>query len=300
MKELNFDLMNLTRHSGEGSFATKACRARGLQQIADELHGLGYKLKAAKNLAPKHVDALVRGWKAAGIADATMRNRLGWVRWWAEKVGKNGLIAADNSEYGLAERTRFNGNRAKRADAETLAKVSDERVRLALKLEAAFGLRREEVLKMRPALADSGDRLALRSSWCKGGRYREIPLTHPKQRALLDEVKALCGDGSLIGEGRNYHQAVKQYENTLMKAGIRNAHGFRHAYAQWRYKSLTGWDAPAAGGRSCTEMTQSEQAHDRRARLQISHELGHGRLDVTDTYLGRRWPAREAKESRAA
>ena len=138
MKELNFDLMNLTRHSGEGSFATRACRARGLQQLAEELHGLGYKMKSAKNLAPKHVDALVASWKAAEISDATIRNRLGWLRWWAEKVGKNGLLPSGNEAFGLAERTRFTGNRAKRADEETLAKVGSERVRLALKLEAAF------------------------------------------------------------------------------------------------------------------------------------------------------------------
>ena len=299
VKELNFDLMNLTRHSGEGSFATKACRARGLQQLADELHGLGFKLKSAKNLAPKHALALVRCWKGEGIADATIRNRLGWLRWWAEKVGKPGLIGKDNEAFGLAERVRFNGNRAKRADDETLAKVQDARVRLALKLEAAFGLRREEVLKMRPALADNGDRLALRASWCKGGRYREIPLTHPKQRALLDEVKALCGDGSLIGEGRNYHQAVKGYENELMRAGVRNAHGFRHAYAQWRYAALTGWKCPAAGGRTCDQMSGEEQKRDFRARLQISHELGHGRIDVTDTYLGRRWAARNVRGAAA-
>lgn len=297
MRELNFDLLNLTRHNGEGSFATRAVRARGLQQLADELHGLGYKIKSAKNLAPKHVEALVASWKAANIADTTIRNRMGWMRWWAEKCGKVGMIPANNADFGLAERKRFNGNRAKRADDATLAKVEDPRVRLALKLEAAFGLRREEVLKMRPALADLGDRLALRSSWCKGGRYREVPLAHPRQRALLDEVKAFCGDGSLIGDGRNYKQAVKSYENQLMKAGLRNAHGFRHAYAQWRYKALTGWDAPAAGGKDCSRMSPAEQAADRRARLQVSHELGHGRLDVTDTYLGRRF---EPKESKAA
>jgi len=291
--------MNLTRHSGEGSFATKACRSRGLQQLADELHGLGFKLKAAKNLAPKHVTALVTSWKGAGIADATIRNRLGWVRWWAEKVGKPGLIGRDNEAFGLAERVRFNGNRAKPADDATLAKVADPRMRLALKLEAAFGLRREEVLKMRPALADHGNCLALRASWCKGGRYREVPLTHPRQRALLDEVKAVCGDGSLIGEGRNYHQAVKEYENQLMRAGVRNAHGFRHAYAQWRYKVLTGWACPAAGGRSCDRMSGEEQRRDFRVRHQISHELGHGRIDVTDTYLGRRWPARGEGKSAA-
>lgn len=289
MKELNFDLVNLTRHSGEGAFATQACRARGLQQLADELHALGFKVKAARNLAPKHVDALVGNWKAVGIADATIRNRLGWLRWWAEKVGKVGMIPADNVRFGLEERQRGGVNRARRLDAATTARVGDAAVVLALKLEAAFGLRREEALKMRPVLADRGDRLALKASWTKGGRYREIPITHPRQRALLDEVRQMCGDGSLIGPGRNYRQALKAYENRILRAGIRNAHGYRHAYAQWRYKVLTGWDCPLRGGRPADRMTPGEAARDRAARLEISHELGHGRLDVTDTYLGRRF-----------
>ncbi|TPK79032.1 integrase [Mesorhizobium sp. B2-4-13] len=291
MKELHFDLMNLTRHSGEGSFSTKACRARGLQQLADELHALGFKLKAAKNLAPKHVDRLVASWKAGGIVDATIRNRLGWLRWWAEKAGKAGMIPADNAHYGLEERTRGGADRAQALDAGTLAKIGDRKVELALKLQAAFGLRREEALKMRPVLADRGARLILQASWTKGGRYREIPLTHPKQRALLDEVRAECGDGSLIGDGRNYIQAVKNYENKTLRAGCRNPHKHRHAYAQWRYKVLTGWACPKKGGPTVDQMSRADAARDRAARLEISHELGHGRLDVTDTYLGRRYAA---------
>jgi len=299
VKPLHYDLMQLTRHNGEGSFATRANRARGLQQLADELHALGFALKAAKNLAPKHAEKLVASWKAGGITNATIRNRLGWLRWWGDKMGKPGLLPKDNAEFGLEERRRFTENRGKRLDADTLAKIPDDRVRLVLQLQAAFGLRREEALKIRPALADRGDRLALRASWCKGGRYREVSLTHPKQRALLDEVKAVTGSGTLLDGGRNYVQAVKHYENTLLKAGVANAHGYRHAYAQWRYKALTGWDCPAKGGRTANAMTPEEQRRDKAARFEISHELGHGRLDVTDTYLGRRW-AIPAKRGAAA
>lgn len=114
MKGLNYALLNLTRPNGDGSFATRACRARGLQQLADELHALGFKLKGAKNLAPKHLDALVAHWRAGGIGDATIRNRLDWLRWWAEKVGKPGLLPGDNTAFGLAERTPYQGNRARR------------------------------------------------------------------------------------------------------------------------------------------------------------------------------------------
>lgn len=286
MKNLNLDLLNLTRRCGEGALATQAIRARGLQQIADELHGLGYKLKAARNLAPKHVDALVSSWKANDISDATIRNRLGWVRWWAEKVGKAKMLPATNEIYGLAMRQKFNGNKAQELSRDLLAKL-DPRVSLALQAERLFGLRREEALKMRPVIADRGNRLVLQASWTKGGRYREIPIWHERQRQLLDELRAICGDGSLIEGGRNYVQALKFYENTIHKAGIRNAHGYRHRYAQWRYKTLTGWDCPAAGGPTLDLMTPEQVRRDRNVRFHISHELGHGRLDVTDTYLGR-------------
>jgi hypothetical protein len=289
MDNLSFSLKTLCTRSGEGSFGTRALRQRGLMAMADDLQAMGYRLPDAKSIKGKHVQALVSRWKTGGISDQTIRNRLTWLRWWAYQVGKPGLLPKDNDTFGLAERGRYSGNRAKRLEASALERVGDRRIELALKLEAAFGLRREEALKFRPAVADRGDHIALKASWCKGGRYREVPITHDKQRALLDEVRSLVGDGSLIGPGRNYFQAMKHYENRLLKAGIGNAHGYRHAYAQWRYKQLTGWACPAAGGRTADQMTPADAARDREARLEISHELGHGRLDVTDTYLGRRF-----------
>lgn len=297
MDDLSFSLKNIAASMGDGSFGTRALRHRGLQAMAKELRELGYRLPDARSLKGKHVAALVAHWKGSGIADQTVRNRLTWLRDWAMAVGKPGLLPRSNESFGLAERGRFSKNRAKPLTPDALARVPDERVRLALKLEAAFGLRREEALKMRPAVADQGNRLALRATWCKGGRYREIPLTHPKQRALLEEVKAAVGDGSLIPAGVTYVAAVKRYERSLVRAGIGNAHGYRHAYAQWRYKVLTGWACPAAGGPTCDRMTEADERRDRDVRMQISHELGHGRLDVTDTYLGRRWAANARREA---
>lgn len=294
MKRLNFDLAMLTRRCGEGAHATQAGRSLGLQLIADDLHKIyGAKtMQKARNLAPKHVAALVAKWKADGISDATIRNRLGWVRWWAEKVGKAKMLPTDNATYGLAVRQPFKGSKAQELSPETLERVGDKGVALALQLERLFGLRREEALKMRPALADKGNRLALQASWCKGGRYREVPIWHPRQRQLLDELREYCGDGSLIGSGRNYRQAQKHYDNTLLRAGVRNAHGFRHRWAQWLYKRLTGWDCPATGGKTADQMTAAEARRDYSARLQISREMGHGRIDITDTYLGRRFTPR--------
>nr|WP_246801321.1 hypothetical protein [Bradyrhizobium genosp. L] len=110
-----------------------------------------------------------------------------------------------------------------------------------------------------------------------------------RQRALLDKLREACGDGSLIPQGQRYIHYRKEVEHMTWGAGIRNMHGHRHRYAQWRYESLTGHPCPAAGGSTYERMSRAEKAADFRTRMQISNELGHRRLGVTDTYLGGRF-----------
>lgn len=100
-------------------------------------------------------------------------------------------------------------SKARALDSDKLAKVPDERVRMALRLQAAFGLRREEALKFTPSIADKGDHLHLKGSWCKGGRPRDIPIRTAEQRALLDGCRRLVGPNSLVGHeaGRDYRSA---------------------------------------------------------------------------------------------
>lgn len=292
MDDLSFSLKTLCTRSGEGSFGTRALRQRGLIAMAEDLLEMGYRLPDARSLKGKHVGALVGRWKAGGISDQTIRNRLTWLRWWAYQVGKPGLLPKDNDTFGLAERGRYSGNRALPLDDGTKAKVKDPAVLMALRLQAAFGLRREEALKFRPVVGDRGNYIALKASWCKGGRYREVPVHTERHRVLLDELRIMVGDGSLIGEGRNFYQAAKHYDNQIIRDGVGNPHKFRHEYAQRRYHKLTGWACPAAGGRTADQMTPAERDRDYQARMEISHELGHGRVDVTDTYLGRRFTPR--------
>lgn len=49
----------------------------------------------------------------------------------------------------------------------------------------------------------------------------------------------------------------------------------------------TGWACPACGGPSSKQLTLGQTAIDRKTRLQISHELGHGREQIATVYLGR-------------
>jgi integrase len=286
LDNLSYSLKTLTAHMGGGAFATRADRTRGFFLIARELRECGYFVDHAKNLKPKHVSALVTRWKGAGLAAGTLKNRMAWLRRWAAETGKGGMIPASNAALSIEKRPQFKGNRAQFVRPDALAAVTDERVRLALRLQQAFGLRREEALKLRVSVADRENHLSLVASWCKGGRARSIPILHPGQRDLLDEVHRVCGHGSLIPDAWSYRQMVKFYDNATHRAGLKNLHGLRHWYAQWRYKSITGEAAPAAGGRKASDMTPAEAARARSARMQITRELGHGRLCVTDVYLG--------------
>ena len=115
-----------------------------------------------------------------------------------------------------------------------------------------------------------------------------MPITTLDQRHALQHVATLVkGQGSLIPAELTYVEQLKRYEYETYKAGLRNTHGFRHAYAQRRYQTLAGLPCPLAGGKTWKEMTGKEREADRAARRQISAELGHGRLKITDTYLGR-------------
>lgn len=292
MDNLAYSLKSLTLGSGEGSYNTRTQRHRGLQLIARELRGMGYMLAGAQSLKPKHVSALVESWKASNLSAGTLKNRMAWLRWWGEKIRKTSVLPGDNAALGIERRSTWKGQKAHTTTGDKQAALPP-RAALAVRLQMAFGLRLEESLKFRPSVADRGDTLTLQASWCKGGRAREIPVHHPKQRALLNELRAVVGDGCLIPEGQTYIKARKDLERITWAAGVRNMHGHRHWYAQWRYQALTGQAAPAAGGKTYEQMSRAERAADYRARLTVSRELGHNRIDITDAYLGRRFAARK-------
>jgi integrase len=158
---------------------------------------------------------------------------------------------------------------------------------MSLRLQQAFGLRREEALKIQPRWADRGDHLQLKASWTKGGKERSVPIRSQEQRALLEQARRLAGFGSLIPRGRQYIEQLRIYERHTANAGLSKMHGLRHAYAQQRYRELTGWPSPHAGGPATEQLTEAQRQSDQQARLIISRELGHQREQISAVYLGR-------------
>lgn len=288
MKKLNFELKNLCDRCRDGSHSTQASRHEILQQLAGELDKLGYRQMGATSLKDKHVQALVASWKDRNLSAGTIKNRMAALRWWADKAGVKGAVAASNDAYGIDRRIHVTqASKATEAPETALARISDAHARLSVELQAAFGLRREEAIKFQPAWADRGDHLVLKGSWTKGGKQREVPIRTEAQRAVLDRARELAGAGSLIPAQMRYVDQLKVYTGQVAQAGLSKLHGLRHAYAQERYQELTGRPAPAAGGKFSDELTPAETAADREARLTISRELGHEREQITTIYLGR-------------
>ena len=274
MRDLNFDLKRLQAAHDDGSHGTHTARSYALAQAADTLHELGFKGLRATGLRRKHVVALVREWKRQGRSIGTMKNRTAHIRWWAKRVGRPGVVPA-NGELGIANREYVtNQNRSAVLDPEKLARVKDPHVAMALRLEAAFGLRREEAIKFRPARDDRGACIRLKGSTTKGGRPREVPVRNEAQRALLDEARRLVGSGALIPPERNYRQQLKVYESQTRKAGLYRMHGLRHGYTLKRYEEITGWKG-AGGGRPAAAFIGGGEAADRHRGA--AHDRGRDR-----------------------
>ena len=287
MRELNYQLKQLCRRNRDGSYRTQTDRERQLTLIANQLHTLGYRKMNAQSLKPKHVEALVQHWQKEDISVGAIKNRLSVIRWWAQKVNRQNVVARSNDHYGIPDRQFVtNISKARSVTMKDLDQVRDLHVRMSLELQQAFGLRREEAIKFQPSFADQGDHVKLKASWTKGGKPREIPVRTEAQRLVLGRAQQLAGNGSLIPSSRNYRQQLRIYERHTANAGLSKMHGLRHAYAQQRYQELTGWPAPAAGGPTVKALTPDQKLADKKARQTISGELGHERIQVVGIYLG--------------
>jgi len=287
MTPLQWKIRKIVFANRDGSYATQYQRRAMLFRFAGDIHELGHRDTRVMGLGNRHVERVVDYWKRQGVSDATIKNRLSAIRWLGQKINKQNLGYDCNARFGLKSRPPTESSKAKTLTVSVTRQVADPYIRVSLKLQAAFGLRRSEAMKMQPTWADRGNKLVLKGSWTKGGRPREIPIRTGYQRGVLEEAKRIAGSGSLIPAHKSYRDHLHTWEHTTRKAGLSKTHGLRHAYAQCRYRELTGWPSPHQGGPSRGALKDAERDSDIQARLQIAEELGHSRIAITNVYLGK-------------
>lgn len=285
--QLKFSIGFVLKHNKDGSFATQYDRRQILYTFAKELVGLGYRLCDIRGLKPKHIIAIVKHWQQNQLAISTIKNRMSVLRYLCEKLNKVNIVPS-NKELQIGNR-KYVPQRNRAIFNPDFSVVKHPYVRVSIELQRVFGLRREESLKIRPHMADRGDKLELLAPWCKGGRGRTVPIRTEEQRYWLDQAKALAEkfEYSLIPRDKNYIQHRWVYDKQIRTAGFRNLHGLRHAYAQQQYKELTGWEAPINGGPRFKELTPEQREIDHRARMILTEQLGHSRAQITNNYCGK-------------
>ena len=286
MNNLQHSFVRLVERHRTGSKTTQANRGRILRLAAAELYALGLKPQGAEKLRPVHIEALVNHWLEKKLTPGTIKNRMSGLRWVVEKVNRLAIIPRENSALGIPRRVLTTNEDKSRSLDERLQSIPCEYVRFSLRLQAAFGLRREESIKFQPNYADRGDQLVLKPSWTKGAVPRSVSIRTDEQRTLIKQIRLLVGAGSLIPPYLRYIDQQRRYDSQVTKAGFDKMHGLRHAYAQTRYVELTGWLPPVKGGARRQTLDEEQRAVDKRARSLIAAELGHKRLSITNCYLG--------------
>lgn len=288
MHNLKFQLKQMCHRMNSGSFSTRATKWHLFCVIADTAVRTGYGNLGVQGLKPKHVEAFLDFWRHEEYSVGHIKNLMTSMRQWSEYIGKENVVRRSNRDYGIDDRMYVtNVSKAKILDSENWARLTDEYTKTSIRLIIEYGLRREEAIKLQPDWADLSDKLRLKDSWTKGGKYREIEIATASQRAVLDAAKVVANGMSLIPPNMRYIDQLNRFKAQCQKSGIGGVHGFRHYYAQLRYESLAGWKCPTQGGPTSKELTPEQKVRDRQVRLQISRELGHEREQVTAIYLGR-------------
>jgi integrase len=299
-----------TKHKGVSN-KTMAERGRCLIALFKFLRKNGYKLDP-RSLSGRHIDFILAHWqkeaKAGDMAPATIQTYFSFLRTFSGWIGKPKLMKPIGCYFDdpkLYERSYIaTTDKSWTAAGVSIAVVilkaieMDRHVAAALMLMAAFGLRFKEGCMCRPhqdvvqrVSPETGELMPYLDTHrgTKGGRDRYLLIRTAAQREAIEFAKSVATrpNDSVSDRNLNLKQALRRARTVMEKLGITmrdlhvTPHGARHQYAAERYEELTGSAAPVAGG------AQIDKTLDHDAPLTVAEELGHGRKQISNSYLGK-------------
>ncbi|MDR9860518.1 integrase domain-containing protein [Pseudomonas baetica] len=236
------------------------------------------------------------------LAISTAQNRLSSVnRTMAALRGDQYVKVPSPSKALGMQRSTVRVSAPRGQDREQVARIVEAlqeqhpRAAAIVHLARATGMRlREAILADLPRLmreAKSLDKINIQDG-TKGGRGgatapRWINVDEHVREALRYAVEVSpLGSRNLLEQNETYvefHQRVVRPARDLLHLyDLKGFHELRAAYACVRYAQIIDHPAPVNRGRC----SQVNSLLDRAARLVISYELGHGRVDVASAYIG--------------
>ena len=198
-------------------------------------------------------------------------------------------IPVTGREVNLPRRTRTRTTETvtREQSSKAIEQLSPRTAAIA-SLALELGLRSKEasLINAKKALKEATEkRIVAIEAGTKGGRDREVPIVHSRQiEALRNAAKVQAEHYSIVPTEQTWAQfregELRDGRELLKKNGVAGYHELRAAYAAERYADLTGYNAPVNGGKI------EDKEVDFDSRLQISNELGHGRAEVLNAYVG--------------
>ena len=212
--------------------------------------------------------------------------------------GDRALDVSPTADCGIGKRTGIATSSKAVGEAEhrQLQESLPERLGALLELQRQFGMRFKEsaLLDARAALKTALSDKAIRIvDGTKGGRPRTVPIVKAEQMDALARAAAIQDGRSMVPKASRY----VDFQRACYRE-FSNWHGERHAYAQARYEALVGAPCPVVAGikhgkahhaflADCLGMSIGQaKAWDIENRKIIAEELGHGRIGITNSYLG--------------
>lgn len=283
---------------------TAAARGESILGSMRQLYALGYKLDDPRNIGDRHIKALCTEWHKQGLKAKTIQVYLSNLRIFGGWVGKKGMVKSavhylpdvPKEELRVTTTAKVSKSWAEAginvAEKIELATQLDWRFGLMVMAQLSYGLRRMEVLQMKPWKCDRGDKFAVYKT--KGGRPRDIYIDTDAQREVLDFIKSKLKKNEFLGwqERENGRAATlayseRRYNHLMARLGITRehanvtGHGLRAQYAENAalVKSLI---PPTLGG-TAGQMPRDESEV---VRLGLSESLGHSRISITNPYIG--------------
>ena len=317
--------LRTVRGDRRASDRTQEARSKILFLGFEELKLLGFRFETIHSFRKKHMQALVKKWLDEGKSASTIQNRLTAFRIFASWIGKADMIGPTEDfvkdDPDAAKRTlsaqvdkSWSGNGVDIDGKLAQIRAADERAGLMLLAGRTWGLRRLEMVCIRPyatidqggvtnilafsdvnvtrdelkaAIAASGTGLPIKKG-TKGGRYRVLPLDTPEKLAVLKELQSVVRDrdGHLGWPGKSLQANANHLSYLARKFGLTKAdlgvtlHGLRHEVANNEFEHLSGVKSAIRGGNSPL------RGETRVAAQLVARLLGHSRVNIISAYCG--------------
>ena len=274
---LQDQLISIFSRNREDSHATQRKRAWCLGAAARALTEK-FGLQKLDNLKQKHVVFLIDRWKETDTGRRSIEEKLTYLRWMLDKIGKQNMLPKTNRELGIEPGPRHTrGGKIVTNDrlAEILAAIPDPRIQSAALLARYVGLRFKEAMLFRPGRDFDGERVWIKRG-SKGGRPRYLFIHNAAQKEVLERARKLASKyGALIPKDCPTYETWRQHVYPILRAAGFGRHtdvtfhDLRRTYVVERMERLIndlGLDPEHA------------------AEL-VAREVGHSRTQVLSWYL---------------